>query len=181
VGTRSFIAKQIGDDQYLTIFCHFDGHPEDNGATLVQHYNTPEQVDALLALGDLYYLREEIAPAPGVPHEHDSAQPGVTIAYQRDEGWTGCEAKIMALEEIDDPGLDGVEFTYIFSSDGQWLYFPTGEAECGIRNVKADLDADTVQYGAFYTEFEEKLGLADDEPDELQKDITLTQIQGGMM
>ena len=115
MGTRSFIAKQIGDDQYLTIFCHFDGHPEDNGATLVQHYNTPEQVDALLALGDLYYLREEIAPAPGVPHEHDSAQPGVTIAYQRDEGWTGCEAKIMALEEIDDPGLDGVEFTYIFS------------------------------------------------------------------
>ena len=47
--------------------------------------------------------------------------------------------------------------------------------------MKADLDADTVQYGAFYTEFEEKLGLADDEPDELQKDITLTQIQGGMM
>ena len=176
MGTRSYIARQIGDDQYLTIFCHFNGFPEENGAMLVQHYNTPERVDALLALGDLYYLREKVAPAPGAPHNHDNAQPGVTIAYQRDEGCTGCDAAIKNLEDINDPGLEGIEYTYIFSLDGQWLYFPTGEAEFGIRNVKEDLDADTVQYGSFYSEFLDDLGLLDDELEEPENHISLTQI-----
>ena len=53
MGTHSIIAKQIGEDKYLTIFCHYNGYPDDNGATLLKHYNTPERVDALFALGDL--------------------------------------------------------------------------------------------------------------------------------
>lgn len=163
MGTRSYIAKQIGSDQYLTIFCHFNGYPEENGAVLVQHYNTPEKVDALLALGDLYYLREKTDPDPGVPHDHNNAQPGVTIAYHRDEGWSECAAAIKTLEEIDDPGSDGIEFIYVFTEDGQWSYFPTGEAEFGIRNVKEDLDADMVQHGSFYSEFLDDLDLLDDE------------------
>ena len=56
MGTRSYIARQIGDDQYLTIYCQLNGYPEDTGATLVKHYDTSEKVNALLALGDLYYL-----------------------------------------------------------------------------------------------------------------------------
>lgn len=176
MGTRSYIAKQTGDNQYLTIFCHFNGYPEENGAMLVQHYNTPERVDALLALGDLYYLREKIAPASGIPHEHGNAQPGVTIAYQRDEGCTGCEAKIQTLEELDDPGSEGIEFTYIFSLDGQWLYFPTGEVEFGIRNVKEDLDANTVQYGSFYSELLDDMDLLDDEGIEPENNISLAQM-----
>lgn len=176
MGTRSYIAKQIGNGQFLTIFCHFNGYPEENGAMLVQHYNTPEQIDALLALGDLYYLREKIDPDPGIPHDHDNAQPGVTIAYHRDEGWSDCEATIKTLEEINDPGLDGIEFTYIFSKNGQWLYFPTGEAEFGIRNVKEDLAASTAQYGAFYSEFVDGLDLLDDETEEPENNISLNQV-----
>ena len=172
MGTRSYIAKQVGDDKYLTIFCHFNGYPEENGAVLVQHYNTLEQVDALLALGDLYYLREKIAPRSGAPHEHGNAQPGVTIAYQRDEGCTDCKATIQTLEEINDSEPDGMEYTYIFSLNEQWLYFPTGEAEFGIRNVKEDLDAHTVQYGAFCLEFSDNLDLAE----EPENNLSLTQI-----
>ena len=63
MGTRSYIARQIGDDQYLTIYCQLNGYPEDTGATLVKHYDTSEKVNALLALGDLYYLREKLSPA----------------------------------------------------------------------------------------------------------------------
>lgn len=176
MGTRSYIAKQIGNDQYLTIFCHFNGYPEGNGAMLVQHYNTQERIDALLALGDLYYLREKIDPAPGTPHDHNNAQPGVTIAYHRDEGWSDCGATIKTLEEINDPGLDGIEFTYIFSQNGQWLYFPIGEAEFGIRNVKEDLDAGTVQYGTFYSELADSMDLLDDETEKPENDILMNQI-----
>ena len=96
MGTRSYIAKQIGDDRYLTISCQLDGYPEEVGATLVKAYSTPEKVDALLALGDLYYLREKLSPEPG-RHDFDAPQPGVTVAYQRDGGCSGWDATIKNL------------------------------------------------------------------------------------
>lgn len=145
MGTRSYIAKQIGDDQYLTIYCQLNGYPEDTGATLVKCYDTPEKVDALLALGDLYYLREKLAPAPG-RHDFDVPQPGVTVAYQRDGGCSGWEATIKTLEELSDWGQDGVEYIYIYDMNGRWLYFPMGNPEAALRNLKDDLENDTVQY-----------------------------------
>ena len=145
MGTRSYIAKQIGDDQYLTIYCQLNGYPEDTGATLVKCYDTPEKVDALLALGDLYYLREKLAPAPG-RHDFDVPQPGVTVAYQRDGGCSGWEATIKTLEELSDWGQDGVEYIYIYDMNGRWLYFPMGVPDAVLRNLKEDLENDTVQY-----------------------------------
>jgi len=100
LGTRSYIAKQIGKDQYLTIFCHFNGYPDDNGKILADHYNTPEQVDQLLALGSLYSLGERISPDPQYPHNSNHEQPAVTIAYERDEGLADCGARIMSLDEL---------------------------------------------------------------------------------
>ena len=35
MGTRSYIALQIEEDEYLTIFCHYNGYPDDNGATFI--------------------------------------------------------------------------------------------------------------------------------------------------
>lgn len=29
MGTRSYIALQIEEDEYLTIFCHYNGYPDD--------------------------------------------------------------------------------------------------------------------------------------------------------
>lgn len=113
MSTRSIIAKQIGEDQYLTIFCHYDGYPDDNGATLVKHYNTPERVDALLALGDLEVLCEKIEPTPQTPHTADAPQPGVTVAMRRDMELSGCEAAEMTREELIEPEYEGIEYTYI--------------------------------------------------------------------
>ena len=31
MGTRSYIALQIEEDEYLTIFCHYNGYPDDTG------------------------------------------------------------------------------------------------------------------------------------------------------
>ena len=44
MGTRSYIAKQIGNDRYLTISCQLDGYPEEVGATNIKEYSTPEKV-----------------------------------------------------------------------------------------------------------------------------------------
>lgn len=145
MGTRSYIAKQIGADQYLTIYCQLEGYPETTGATLVKYYDTPEQVDALLALGDLYYLQEKLSPDPG-RHDFGSPQPGVTVAYQRDGGCSGWEATIKTFEELSDWGRDGVEYIYIYDLNGQWLYLPMGLSEISPRNLKEDLEHDTVLY-----------------------------------
>ena len=45
MSTRCYIAKQIGDNTYRTIFCHYDGYLEHCGAILLDAYNTPEKVD----------------------------------------------------------------------------------------------------------------------------------------
>ena len=62
MSTRSFIAKQIGDNEYLTVYCHNGGYLSYNGTLLADYYNTPEKVDELLKLGDLSYLQKACSP-----------------------------------------------------------------------------------------------------------------------
>lgn len=91
----------------------------------------------------------------------------------RDEGWSDCEAVHKTLDELNDPGEIGIEFTYIFTFEGRWIYFPTGEAELGFRDVKEDLDNDTVQYGSFFTEHENNMDWPDNGDFALDTDLRL--------
>lgn len=109
MGTRSYIALQIEEDEYLTIFCHYNGYPDDNGAILAEHYDKQEKVESLIQLGDLYFLRSKLEPNPDLPHNHSTPQPNVTIAYNRDEGWSDCEAVHKTLDELNDPGEIGIK------------------------------------------------------------------------
>jgi len=97
----------------------------------------------------------------------------VTIAYNREEGWSDCEAVHKTLDELNDPGEIGIEFTYIFTFEGRWIYFPTGEAELGFRDVKEDLDNDTVQYDSFFTEHENNMDWPDNGDFALDTDLRL--------
>lgn len=87
MSTRSLIAKKIGEDKYLTIYCHSDGYLTYNGALLLDHYNLTDQVDKLLALGDISYLAERLEPDPSLPHsfDYDKRQEGVTLATAETE------------------------------------------------------------------------------------------------
>ena len=64
MATRSTIAIAREDGTVAKIYCHWDGYLEYNGDLLVKYYNTPEKVEALIALGDLSALNETI----GVQH-----------------------------------------------------------------------------------------------------------------
>lgn len=138
MGTRSLIAKQVGPDEYRTIFCQMEGHLECQGAVLLEHFTTPDQVDKLLDLGDLYLLHPKLEPDPNQHHSYEKPQAGVTVAYQRDWQCTNVEAEINTLEELDSSG-GMIEFVYIFDQDYQWKYFQGGYLEEGLRDVKADL------------------------------------------
>lgn len=66
MGTRSYIGKDIGNGKYSVIFCQLESYLETTGRLLTEHYNTPEKVDALLALGDICFLGEKIEPDPSL-------------------------------------------------------------------------------------------------------------------
>ena len=148
ISTRSYIAKKIGEDAYLTIYCHADGYLTYNGAMLLDRYNTPERVDALLALGDLSTLQEKLEPDPNLPHsfDYDERQEGVTVAYGRDRGETGTEARVATLADLNDES-NWTEYVYIFDENNQWKYFKTGQAENGLHDVHDDLEKEYQQYG----------------------------------
>ena len=147
MSTRSFIAKQIGKDAYLTVYCHSDGYLTYNGALLLDCYNTPERVDELLKLGDLSYLAESLYPNPDYPHSFDygERQSGVTVAYGRDRGDKDVAAVRMTMAQLDDPN-NWTEYVYIFTQENEWKYFAAGHSQDGLRDVAEDLEA---EYGAY--------------------------------
>ena len=69
------------------------------------------------------------------------------MAYQRDGDCPGWEATIKTFEELYDAAdWAGIEYIYIYDTNGQWLYLPTGNQEAVLRSLKEDLENDTVQY-----------------------------------
>ena len=97
MGTRSAIAMKT-EDGIRSIYCHWDGYVDHNGRILKEFYSTDEKVKALLDLGDLSSLRQEIGEA----HDFDRhyAEPNLEgmfdnwcLAYGRDRGETDVEAK----------------------------------------------------------------------------------------
>ncbi|MCC8073842.1 MAG: hypothetical protein LIO62_06940 [Clostridiales bacterium] len=147
MSTRSLIAKKIGEDKYLTIYCHSDGYLTHNGALLIDCYNTPDKVDELLALGDISYLAERLEPDPSLPHsfDYDKRQEGVTLAYGRDRGEAGTQAREVAFADLDDKN-NLTEYVYIFDDNDKWKYFRTGDAKKGLRDVQNDLNNEYCQY-----------------------------------
>jgi hypothetical protein len=67
MSTRSFIHVHMTDGQWGCIYCHSDGYWEHNGVRLQSFYNSQKMAEALIKLGDISYLGEEI----GVKHAFD--------------------------------------------------------------------------------------------------------------
>ena len=117
MATRSRIAMEMEDKTVVSIYCHWDGYPSHNGQTLIDHYNTPEKVKALIALGSLSSLQERLEPSG--PHSFSNPEEGVTVAYHRDRGEDFSQ-------QTHKPGLgffkgDIEEFGYLFTQEGEWL------------------------------------------------------------
>lgn len=146
MSTRGYIAKQIGPDQFRTVFCHFDGYLEHVGAMLAGHYDTEEMVDKLLDLGDIDALYSKLEPEPGSPHGLDGRQPDVTVAYGRDYGDPESEATVKTLQNIEEEAI-WVEYAYVFAEDKRWKFFYNGHADEGMRDLKTVLDEMGVDYG----------------------------------
>jgi hypothetical protein len=119
MGTRSNIVLARPDGMYVSIYCHWDGYPSHNGKLLLEHYDTQEKVEELIALGDLSTLGS--SPVEG------------TTAYHRDKG-----ENLRRTESVDIRDHYDQEYVYLFSN-GHWTFSRYGkqwdlltEEVCGI-------------------------------------------------
>ena len=100
MATNSRIGKMLPDGTIKQIYCHWDGYVEGGvGETLVEHYNTEENIDALLELGDLSQLAQNLNPSG--EHSFDKPEAYVCVAYGRDRGEDSSEvsANVVTLDE----------------------------------------------------------------------------------
>lgn len=96
MGTRSRIGILEPDGSVTSIYTHWDGYPSHHGPILRDNYATEENVRALIALGDLSVLGEDV----GEKHDFDHAPEGTCTAYGRDRGETdvGCRKSASVKE-----------------------------------------------------------------------------------
>lgn len=123
MSTRSFIGKLNSDCSITGVYCHFDGYPDGVGATLKEHYQNPQKVDALLALGDISSLGSEL----GEKHRFESPTPGWTVAYHRDRGEDLAPNRVYpsVIDAVAQSPQDlGAEYVYVFGPQG-WAAFET--------------------------------------------------------
>lgn len=100
-----------------SIYCHFDGYPNHHEVILKSYYNTKEDVEELLDLGNLSVLGSSI----GVKHSfNDFSKKDCCTAFGRDRGDKDAEALIHG--NIDEFLEEGEEYNYLFQ-DNTWITY----------------------------------------------------------
>ena len=97
------------------IYCNFDGDHASVGNTLSKHYTHLDKIKALIALGHISSLGENVNPAFGVEHSFSKRAEGVTVSYARDRNDEGQEAYISNPDNIYQIEIEN-EFIYIFDT-----------------------------------------------------------------
>ena len=114
MATRSNIGILNSDGTVDYIYCHFDGYLSNNGKILNQHYTTEEKVRALINLGDLSVLGEDI----GEKQSFEVRVKGYCLAYGRDRGESNTEAKRCSYVDYTKEYFE--EYIYLFTPGKGW-------------------------------------------------------------
>ena len=126
MATRSHIGKKLENGTIKYIYCHWDGYPDHNGKILKEHYTNEAKVDALLELGSLSILGEEIGEQQDFDNR-DTHHAKWCLAYGRDRGENDVEAK--TAESISDMIWQDYHYVWVngewhcYGSDGRELVF----------------------------------------------------------
>lgn len=115
MATRSTISAVYPDGTVRSIYCHWDGYPENNGRLLQDHYQNWNKIQKLFDLGDLSGL------APEIGQKHDGDNRFCTF-YGRDRGEDGVEAEEFQNQDQFFSQVRTEEYNY-FYRDGAWYLF----------------------------------------------------------
>lgn len=136
--TSATIGIKQADGSVRAIRVNADGYPAHAGTMLVLHYHKPEQIEALLALGELSQIGENPTPPKGTAHTWAHPVPETTVAYHRDRGEKLNPAKRYASVEnylANAIGDAGASYAYLFD-DGKWFFRTAGKNELFELNVE---------------------------------------------
>ena len=137
MSTRVWIAKELENGKYRSIYCHNDGYPSHTGKILLTHYNTEEKLDKLLALGDISVIGGKLEPDTTKDHNHRELQTDVVLAYGRDIGEKGVGARQRSYSAITTE--TDCNYTYIFTRDHEWKYIKLQEPNLELKDLANEL------------------------------------------
>jgi hypothetical protein len=118
MSTSSGIALKQGET-FITIYCHWDGHPKTMLPILRNNYNSFELANKLISMGDASSINKKLMPTLGVTHTFMSPEEDVCVFYHRDrdDDWLSCQPACYTKQELfKQPSF---EFVHIFE-DGTW-------------------------------------------------------------
>lgn len=132
MATRSTIAILREDGSVAKIYCHWDGYLENNGRILLEHYDTAEKVEQLIALGDLSSLGKTIGSkhpfntfdqssltAEDIVIAERARAENMCTAYGRDRGEADTQAKVYHSLVSYENLVEFEEYNYVFMH-GEW-------------------------------------------------------------
>jgi hypothetical protein len=121
MATRSAIGVMHGD-VCKAVYCHWDGYLENNGAILLEHYDSVK-ANNLVALGDISSLRSNIGEKHDFGDYKTADEKEWTTFYGRDRGETGTAFKTFHTHQdfINYFDGSGCEYYYLMK-DGVWYF-----------------------------------------------------------
>ena len=124
MATRSNIAYKTPEGKIRSIYCHWDGYPAHNGEMLRRYYTDQSKIEALIELGSLSSLNEEIGSKQDFD-DRSTQKDNWCLAYHRDRG------EQLHISEYDDvPSWieDKEEYAYLWNGE-EWLVNDHGEKD----------------------------------------------------
>ena len=125
MATRSRIGIQNEDGSVTSVYCHWDGYPENNGDILVMHYKEREKVQKLIGLGSISILAPEIDAPEG--HSFENPVSGLTVAYHRDRAEPLQMKQHISKENFFASDIE--EYGYLYTLEGEWLVKDGGSSK----------------------------------------------------
>jgi hypothetical protein len=124
MATRSNIAMKTKEGKIVSVYCHWDGYVSNNGKILLENYDSIDKIEALVALGAISSLGEQIGE-PQDFMDRDTQKDEWTLFYSRDRG------EQLSIQEYDDiPSWidDMEEYAYLWNGT-EWLVNDHGEKD----------------------------------------------------
>ena len=106
MATRSNIAMKTTTGKIVSVYCHWDGYVANNGKILLENYTDIDKIEALVALGSISSLGEQ-------------------VGYSRDRGE---KLSIQEYASIPDWIDDMEEYAYLWNGQ-EWLVNDHGEKD----------------------------------------------------
>lgn len=119
MATRSRIIVEQEDGTFRSIYCHWDGYPDHNGALLVNHYQDQEKCNQLMDLGDLSSLDENIGDEIDFNDDELREENKQCLSYKRDRKEPNTDGKVYQTKRFNT--TMGEEYLYLKEIGKDWM------------------------------------------------------------